>query len=1379
MKIELTKKSVAIGVGTACLLWAIGYGMVVRSRWAIPRPEPEMLFTTDDAPPWVATVVDYHIFYNNSEWDGNDAAANASDDAAIAPDKSALLPEQTATFANYTSYSRGINGIMIDIENCPNVDHITAADFSFRMGNRNAETAHTWDEAAPPSSVTVREGAGTNGSDRITLIWDDDATVVKKQWLRVEMRATQNTGLVISDVHYWGNAVGEVGNSTTNAFVNSTDVVAIRDNATNFLNPSVITDVHDINRSRLANATDVILARDNATNFLNVLQLITAPEHPRVYEAIQVVTNALPPGGRILEGLESEADIPAKIAYDSAAFQYVQGLVNSDPLGGTIYVKGKIMLDRSISFTKPVSLIGLPGTKPEIAYVNSQATISWGPDFAPMHSTTETVGIAATVAFDDRIVVPADTLEEGDWFFAFSDDVVKGVTYNTYDDGGLNCPGELHQVKDIRYSEGSAATLSGVTAAVNNVLTATGSHGWSSSPEPVKFSTTGTMPGGLVAGQIYWTLSASGSTFKVSTTRGGTEVDITSTGSAVTATRMAIEYVVFDDFIVDPLITNPRIVKMTGVHDDVIVRDLRFSHHTTTGYYTFDTSGGSQTTMVTRSAITTSGETQAHGFAARDRIRLRTLNGATVPTGINGSSPYYYVKEVFPTIPSMTAVWSVDSDGTGTDGTIVTQVNGVTTAHGLVVGDILKFTAGSGGLPAGMSAARTYYVRTAPTTSTLTISETFGTTTSPGPILTPSVTQANKSNSYTCRPSRMTISTTSDGSAVTVTNGLTSGSHTYRGYPTLGSLTMHRCNNAEISNCSWASPAPNEITLMYCGHTKVTNCSFENQRAYDTGDGYCVVVGPCNGVVFSDSIGKGTRHVFTTTAQSPDEGTFDDYRYGTPRNVLIDNVVARQNGAYDPNSTLVPFDTHGEGWGIIFQNCSVIVPAERLGQTSTTRNSNRGFQSRSRHTIFRNCKVFGQHNLAYGFRIMADDCVVENCHVSNCRVGVHVLKQNEIDVDNATVDASTDKVTFTAHGLTNGDAVVFDDIGASDLLPRTTYWVINKTADTFEVSLTYGGSKVNVTSGGTVSLSTMETESCDDCSVRYSTFENLNAEGIRFDNGFGHSVQYCNFKNVGAGEGTRACIQINEETNPLRTFTSNYSGSGTLYPSFTSTAHGLCTGDRVIVYPGGGATLPKGLVQRRVYTIETLTADTFNLRPAMSTESAGIQSTQSAGSGTLYVRPQKYMIAFNNMERESNRLTIGGTGFDSDDIVIAQNNMRGYDITYTGLTGDSFYFGSSFQLTEYHHLAVGESVLFSAATGNLPTLTVGTLELNTPYRVTTASNAAFGGLTTQDGTVLTVSGTGSETGVTTVRTHTDSGISYSNADYVDLQAMCDAYNVTD
>lgn len=64
-----------------------------------------------------ARVLRRRLFYNRSARDGNDPAADSQDDSAMAIDQRALLTGETATFANYTSYVRGINGIMVDIAN--------------------------------------------------------------------------------------------------------------------------------------------------------------------------------------------------------------------------------------------------------------------------------------------------------------------------------------------------------------------------------------------------------------------------------------------------------------------------------------------------------------------------------------------------------------------------------------------------------------------------------------------------------------------------------------------------------------------------------------------------------------------------------------------------------------------------------------------------------------------------------------------------------------------------------------------------------------------------------------------------------------------------------------------------------------------------------------------------------------------------------------------------------------------------------------------------------------------------------------------------------------------------------------------------------------
>jgi hypothetical protein len=216
-----------------------------------------------------AAVAGRHVFYNNSAFDGHDAAANADDDQAIAGDKRALLPGQTASFANYTSYIRGINGIMIDVARLAGADRLTAADFAFRAGNSNDPSA--WPVAPTPSGITVRRGAGVGGSDRITLLWSNG---IMGQWLQTTLLATANTGLVQSDVFYFGNAPGEAGNSTTDAKVDAIDMLLARANPRTFLDPVPIDFAYDFNRDGRVNATDVLIARNNQTSTQTALKLI-------------------------------------------------------------------------------------------------------------------------------------------------------------------------------------------------------------------------------------------------------------------------------------------------------------------------------------------------------------------------------------------------------------------------------------------------------------------------------------------------------------------------------------------------------------------------------------------------------------------------------------------------------------------------------------------------------------------------------------------------------------------------------------------------------------------------------------------------------------------------------------------------------------------------------------------------------------------------------------------------------------------------------------------------------------------------------------------------------------------------------------------------
>jgi len=238
------------------------------TNWAGQSPSPGAASVTT-----ATQVVGRHVFYNNSAFDGSDPA---DDDQAIASDKTALMPGDTATFDNYTSYSRGINGIMVDLASLPDGVTPTAADFQFRFGNDNMPG--DWDLVTTTPTVTVRDSEGAGGSDRVTITWPDG--LLRNGWLQVTVLSTANCPLPTADIFYFGNAVAESGNATDNARVTTTDLLLARNNPRVLLDGTDLDFPYDFNRDKAVNATDVLLARNNQTNFLNAVRLI----HPLAAE---------------------------------------------------------------------------------------------------------------------------------------------------------------------------------------------------------------------------------------------------------------------------------------------------------------------------------------------------------------------------------------------------------------------------------------------------------------------------------------------------------------------------------------------------------------------------------------------------------------------------------------------------------------------------------------------------------------------------------------------------------------------------------------------------------------------------------------------------------------------------------------------------------------------------------------------------------------------------------------------------------------------------------------------------------------------------------------------------------------------------------------
>ncbi len=253
-----------------------------------------------------SVVVDRHLFYNESgtggatvRYDGNDAAINSLDDNAIATDKSAYLPDgvSAATFANVSSYTKGINGIMIDLAGAHGT--ISASDFVFRVGNNNSPS--TWGTAAAPTSISVRAGAGVGGSDRVEIIWANGA--ILKKWLEVIVLANGNTGLTQKagypvgqgDVFFFGNAPGNTGTGDTasNSLVNSLDEAAIRAHNALVSANIPITNVYDVGRNASVNVVDESAARLNGTNPATALKYLNLANPPLAPESDGGVASAL------------------------------------------------------------------------------------------------------------------------------------------------------------------------------------------------------------------------------------------------------------------------------------------------------------------------------------------------------------------------------------------------------------------------------------------------------------------------------------------------------------------------------------------------------------------------------------------------------------------------------------------------------------------------------------------------------------------------------------------------------------------------------------------------------------------------------------------------------------------------------------------------------------------------------------------------------------------------------------------------------------------------------------------------------------------------------------------------------------------------------
>ncbi len=208
-----------------------------------------------------------YLFYDNSKFNKFVEGVGPSDDKAIDTNKTAYVAgAATATFANVSAFTNGINGVMVDLTAGGVHNAITASDFTLRVGLNNSLS--TWAAAPIPSTVSVRTGAGTSGSDRVELTWTDGS--IKQEALEVTVLADANTGLTSPYTFFYGSVMANSGTGDTGALAitSSTDENAAR----NHSGTATVTNVFDYNKDGFVNSSDENAARQNGATikFLHI-----------------------------------------------------------------------------------------------------------------------------------------------------------------------------------------------------------------------------------------------------------------------------------------------------------------------------------------------------------------------------------------------------------------------------------------------------------------------------------------------------------------------------------------------------------------------------------------------------------------------------------------------------------------------------------------------------------------------------------------------------------------------------------------------------------------------------------------------------------------------------------------------------------------------------------------------------------------------------------------------------------------------------------------------------------------------------------------------------------------------------------------------------
>lgn len=264
-----------------------------------------------------------------------------------------------------------------------------------------------------------------------------------------------------------------------------------------------------------------------------------------------------------------------------------------------------------------------------------------------------------------------------------------------------------------------------------------------------------------------------------------------------------------------------------------------------------------------------------------------------------------------------------------------------------------------------------------------------------------------------------------------------------------------------------------------------------------------------------------------------------------------------------------------------------------------------------------------------------------------------------------TADASTDKIQSASHGLSNGFRVYFTGADLPGGLSRQTkYYVINKTTNDFEVSLTKGGSAVDITSAGSGTMRYFRMSF-------YIVAEDGGAPVDLVDNGSGE-MRYSIYSTAaldiqGGTEVDDFEIEAPFSYEPLvvdgsEQLRCNLSGvywslnnAGSLFTAVASTDvftkganitgyNGATLSDGLEVYLNGDE-LPEPIIANRRYWVRDLSGSTFKLAATSGGDAIDVTTD---GSGTISITPKpnnlvRWTRPYGNLTNP--RVSPGATGY--------------------------------------------------------------------------------------------------------------------------------------